>query len=296
MAGHSGRNAKRLLISTTSTTALLGSLLLTTSPAATAVPATGAGPCKGQSKWVTVCADEDGKKGKAASQGTGQRNSKEASKDAPVCKYEKLSPQPPAENLAWEGRDPKKSDGAVYARWCDDPTMAIGVVYLEDPPEEDAPDPEVLAREAVDSMKLAGPSIASPKPDGKYLVGMPMWMWVNSSPTTYGPNSATATAGSMSVTATARVQRVVWSMGDGKRVTCTTKGTKYKPSHGKRKSPDCGHVYTLSSSSKSGGTYTVNATSTWLVQWEGGGQSGQFTEARDSDDIPVTVLESQVLN
>ncbi|WP_460120339.1 hypothetical protein [Streptomyces phaeofaciens] len=57
-------------------------------------------------------------------------------------------------------------------------------------------------------MKLAGPDIASPRATGKYLVGMPMWMWVNQSATTYGPNTASASAGGVTVTATAKVSKI----------------------------------------------------------------------------------------
>jgi hypothetical protein len=34
-------------------------------------------------------------------------------------------------------------------------------------------DPELVARRAVDSMRLVGPAVASPKPGGRYVVGMP---------------------------------------------------------------------------------------------------------------------------
>lgn len=39
-------------------------------------------------------------------------------------------------------------------------------------------DPEILARQAVDSMTLRPPKVASPRSEGTYVVGMPMWMWV----------------------------------------------------------------------------------------------------------------------
>ncbi|MFD8306711.1 hypothetical protein ACFV29_30855 [Streptomyces sp. NPDC059690] len=74
-------------------------------------------------------------------------------------------------------------------------------------PAQPAVDPETLAREAVDSMKLVGSDIASPRPSGDYVVGVPMWMRVNQSPTAYGPNTASATTGGVTVTATARSPR-----------------------------------------------------------------------------------------
>ncbi len=55
--------------------------------------------------------------------------------------------------------------------------------------------PLVVAQQAINKMKLAGPDIASPqRTAGTYIVGMPMWLWVNTSPTTFGPNTTSAPA------------------------------------------------------------------------------------------------------
>ncbi|MFF3208005.1 ATP/GTP-binding protein [Streptomyces sp. NPDC002962] len=148
-------------------------------------------------------------------------------------------------------------------------------------------------------MKLAGPDIASPRAAGRYLVGMPMWMWVHQSPTTYGPNTASASAGAVTVTATAKVSKIVWAMGDGAVVTCTGPGTPYTAAAGKSDSPTCGHTYTWTSADQPGGHYRITATSTWTIDWQvttgGGGQAGQLTQTRQTQtQIPLTEL--QVLN
>ena len=95
-------------------------------------------------------------------------------------------------------------------------------------------------------------------------------------------------AGGFAVTATGRVDRLVWSMGDGSTVVCRTPGTPYADGFGKRSSPDCGHRYVRQ------GVYTVRATSYWVVAWSGIGQSGeiplQFTRS-----AVVTMGEAQVL-
>lgn len=148
-------------------------------------------------------------------------------------------------------------------------------------------------------MKLAGPQInISPRPGGRGLVGMPVWMAVDQSPTTYGPNSASATAGGVTVKATARVSKIVWSMGDGASVTCFGPGKPYRESYGLAKSPSCGHVYGQPSSSVSGGKFKVSATATWSIGWQetgGGGETGQLTEVRASQ-VAVTIVESQAVN
>ncbi|WP_257042316.1 ATP/GTP-binding protein [Streptomyces sp. TLI_55] len=157
-------------------------------------------------------------------------------------------------------------------------------------------DPEQLARKAVDRMLLTGPDIASPRAGGTYVVGMPMWMWVNESPTTYGPNSASASLAGVTVTATAKVTKIDWAMGDGSTVTCQGAGTAYAASYGKQESPTCGHTYARTSASQSDGKYAVNAIATWTVDWQvnGGGEAGQFTEVRQTN-VAVAVGEVQVV-
>ncbi|MFD4371063.1 ATP/GTP-binding protein [Streptomyces sp. NPDC058486] len=159
-------------------------------------------------------------------------------------------------------------------------------------PTVQAVDPAVLAQRAVDRMVLRGPDIGiTPKPGGMGLVGMPVYLWTARGPETYGPNSASASAGGVSVTATATVRRIVWRMGDGKTVTCTTPGTPYRPSYGDEPSPDCGHRYTRPSTA---GSYHVVATSTWSIDWQATtGQSGRFTQSRRSTvDIRVGELQA----
>jgi hypothetical protein len=108
------------------------------------------------------------------------------------------------------------------------------------------------------------------KPGYVGLVGMPVWMWVDTPDAhTYGPASNTASDGSVTVTIIAKVARTLWEMGDGRSVTCATAGTPYQDSNGKQHSPDCGYSYSKQ------GTYTIRATTTWDIAWTANtGQSG----------------------
>ncbi|MEU9485934.1 ATP/GTP-binding protein [Streptomyces decoyicus] len=240
-------------------------------------------------------AKDPGSDGHVAS-GTPQGSGKKAGKKPrQVCTSRKLNPQPPAENLAWEGHKP--GDGALYTRICSGQgAVQSGVFWAKAAPPARAVDPAVLAQEAVDKMKLTGPDIGIvPKPGGKGLVGLPVWMWTDKTAEAYGPNKASATAGAVTVTATAKVSQIVWDMGDGHKVTCTTAGTPYKSSYGKKSSPDCGYRYSRSSKDQEGHKYPVTATSTWAIDWRGGGQTGQLTETRQSQ-TQVSIGQLKVLN
>ncbi|MGW7127933.1 ATP/GTP-binding protein [Streptomyces bobili] len=233
--------------------------------------------------------------GSGSTGGTGSSDGGDPS-DEKVCTYKLADPQPLAGSLDWEGHEP--GDGAVYEQTCGwggvaDDTI-VRMVWLADPPPQETVDPAVLAQRAVDSMVLLGPDVASPRGSGKYTVGVPMWMWVNQSATTYGPNSASASAGGITVTAIAKVSKIVWAMGDGASVTCTGPGTPYTSSAGMAQSPTCGYVYSKISGSAQSGKFPVTATSTWTINWQGGGQAGQLTEVRQTN-VQVAVGEVQVV-
>lgn len=254
----------------------------------------GGGVCDNSGLLVTVCA-QDGATGRGSGGSSGSHATEASSSsdaDAPKCTYEKADPPPPPENLAWEGHT--AADGSVYRVMCEG--GRVGVVFVPNgAPAAPTIDPEVLARRAVDSMKLVGPDIASPRAAGTYTVGVPMWLWVNRSPTAFGPNTASATAGAVTVTATATVSSIRWDLGDGTTVTCTGAGTPYTDAMGMAASPDCGHTYGTTSKASDGGRFHGTATSTWAVTWHGGGQSGQLTEVRQSA-FTVSVAEMHVLN
>ena len=127
-------------------------------------------------------------------------------------------------------------------------------------------------------------------------VGAPVYMWTTPGPTTFGPQRLTGSAGGVTITATAKVDRIVWSMGDGTSVTCRTPGTVYEDRFGFRDSPDCGHRYTRTSAGKPGNAYPISVTSFWVVDWTGpAGSSGRITlDLVSSTSIVVGELQALV--
>ena len=82
-------------------------------------------------------------------------------------------------------------------------------------------------------------------------------------------------------------------MGDGAGVTCNGPGAPYQASDGMAQSPTCGHLYSKTSAGAQGGKSRVSATSTWTINWQGGG-AATFTEIRQTD-VQVALGELQVV-
>lgn len=162
-----------------------------------------------------------------------------------------------------------------------------------------AVDPVTVANRAIASMNLDPITIGivpESGPDRVGLVGLPVWMWVeDQAPNTYGPITASASQGPVSVTATAKVSSIVWDMGDGTKVTCTGPGTPYEDRYGKQDSPTCGHRYEQMSDDQPDDAYQVTATSHWVVEWSGGGQSGTIELDITTEPLPIRIGEAQVL-
>ena len=185
------------------------------------------------------------------------------------CYVKRMSNQPPNSDQAWEGH----KNGALY--WCTTPDDQDSmIVWLPSTPGLPPPDPRALAWRAIASMDLRAVKIGivpDDKPGRVGLVGLPTWLWVaDRGPSTWGPITRSASERGYTVSATARVERVVWAMGDGEVVVCRKPGIPYEKRFGERSSPECGYRYTKQ------GLYSVRAASYWVVSWRGMGQSGEI--------------------
>jgi hypothetical protein len=175
---------------------------------------------------------------------------------------------------------PGQGPGAWYIYRCasggERDALYRAPVWIPDagPGAAPAPDPEALAAQARNQLRLAGPAIVM-SPVADQLVRLPTWLWLD--PAGWNQVAATAAAAGVSVTAVAKPAAVVWSLGDGGTVTCTGPGTPFPAgADPKSASPDCGHVYQRRSLDELGGTFAVTATVRWDVAWAGAGQAGAF--------------------
>lgn len=231
----------------------------------------------------------------------------EVSYDGGTEWVETPSPQPSPDNPVGGHADGKYVECAYSAVG----SVAIRLYRQEPwwigPGGEVAVDPAQLAQQAVQQMGLRVPEIGmtggSP-PDGMQIVGIPAWLWAvdpgeSTTPGVAGiePIVRSASAGGVTVTATGRLDRIVWSLGDGATVTCSgakAAGTPYEGRYDKQPSPTCGYTYTSTSAGQPNEAFTVTATAYWVVTWSGGNQSGTISVQR-SRNIPKQVGELQAL-
>jgi hypothetical protein len=210
------------------------------------------------------------------------------------CYWKALVPQPIHAPPA--GQDPTKGAWGVASCYT---APGSGVAtqsyrWLEDP--QAGPSPAELAQQALAKIHLLGARIGIvPDPNGSGAVGLPVWLWTDVNPGTWGPLTASASGGGITVTITARAQRINWAMGDGRVESCDNPGTPYEDRYGNSMSPTCGYRYTDPSvrAANSDGRYTITATTHWTVDWAGGGQTGVLTPTSQSQtsirigEIPV---------
>lgn len=210
-------------------------------------------------------------------------------------------PQPEEGTAVWEhfeenfNRGP--ATGAVYQCFDIDGNQ-VGLVYRDTPPQPGPPPPSPgeVARQIVAEMDLKAIRIGMSPPEGQVsVVGTPVWLWAEDpGDTAFGPITASASVRGVSVTATARVDSVRWNLGDGTRLSCG-KGTPYEPRFGAERSPDCGHVYTRESGVEPGKSYSITATTRFVVEWSGAGQTGTITMDPLVAETQLIVAEGQVL-
>ncbi len=199
--------------------------------------------------------------------------------------------------------------GEWYAETCPGQQFgacSCGFVWIADsqPAQDGVPavDPEVLARQAEQSITLPAPAIET-SPAAFSVVNLPTWLWVD--PSMWHPFSASASAGGVSVTATALPVSVQWQMGDGGALSCDGPGTPYNTSlPSSEQQTSCSYVYRRSSvgqpapdGNPNHAAFDVAAAVTWRVAWSvsGGPGGGALPSLTTSSSVPVRVEQVEAV-
>jgi len=140
------------------------------------------------------------------------------------------------------------------------------------------PTPFELAIKATNQLPLPNPDPRySPNirfADGRIggIVGLPMWLWINEK--NWTALRQRTQAGQNWAEVTARPVKQIWDFGEGRSVTCSGHGTRYKPGMAVASgSPDCSYKYSHSSSHEANGEYKIQVTVLWQVTWIGNGNT-----------------------
>jgi hypothetical protein len=172
--------------------------------------------------------------------------------------------------------------------WPDGVAAGVAQAWLasSDLPQT-GPDPQMLARRALARIGLTAPDIRIfPPATGSTPVGMPTWLSTTQTPQTWGPITDSFCEQGLCVAINARAVRIEWDMGDGNVVSCGRgQNVPWRPGMdflAPQQAGACHHVYAAPSRHLPDVSYQLRATSTFRVEWSGGGQSGVFTGVADA--------------
>ncbi|WP_344769938.1 hypothetical protein [Aeromicrobium panaciterrae] len=174
-----------------------------------------------------------------------------------------MKPQPPVDSPVWSelGGDP--SEGRIYT--CGKPGIAATptLIYMVG---GGIPDPEDLARRALDQMQLATPDIhLAPQPPERTYVGLDTWLWMPA--VQWATLRKSVTAGATTVTVTAVPKTAVWDMGPANK-TCTSAGREWKfGKMQKGSTTGCSYKYTKVSDFQPDKKFRVTSTISYQVDW-----------------------------
>lgn len=160
-------------------------------------------------------------------------------------------------------------------------------------PEGGLVDPRQVAVDALASVGITGPVVATSPASDRLVVRVPTWLWVDGG--WWQTYTATASAGRVTAAVTVRPVATDWSTGDGGGTTCTGPGVAWSPGL-PDSATDCSHTYLEPSAGEPGSTFSLTATVRMEVSWSSNtGQGGTLPAISRSSTQPVTVSEVQAV-
>jgi hypothetical protein len=227
-----------------------------------------------------------------------------------------MSPQPPPGDPLWQGQS-SAPPAKLYTVTCETHNgtnignAAATIQYSTQPPLNPNQSLSFFQQAAAAALNLLVigvsflpfPVTGTAPPSGSAVVGVPVWLWADIPPSWWDQQSTNKNVLGTKVVLSFQGEQVVWDMGDGQTVTCSTPGTAYtKPATAvppnvaykvytgtPGPSPDCGYIY------KTVGSYGVTATLTWFMAFQVGGTSGTFVLSRTTKITPMNIGELQAV-
>jgi hypothetical protein len=142
-----------------------------------------------------------------------------------------------------------------------------------------------LARQA-----FAGFKVSAPKPvlsPATAVVNYATWLWLQGG---WASRSATASVPGLAATVTAAPTSVVWTMGDGGRITCNGPGIPWNNS-APNATTNCSYTY------RTAGSFTATVTVFYGASWSASnGTAGRLGAVTGQATFPVQVDEIQAVN
>ena len=259
--------------------------------------------CDPETNVCTVVVEDEGAHGTADKPGRRKGGGPVVDDPRRSCFAQPASPQPPAGDPVWAGRDP--STGAIFLRTCPfthAPSLPTPVFVAdgEDPPV--VVTPAQLAQQALRQLRLPTPTIKRSPPERNSDLSVPytwvnLWTWYWTSPARWRPLSERATAGAVFAEVTGTPRELVLDPGDGSAaVSCPGPGRPWRASDGNSAPSDggCGYRYRHVTTD---GPLTATVSIRWVVTWTGsGGAGGTLPDMTTSASSTFRVQQVQAVN
>jgi len=153
--------------------------------------------------------------------------------------------------------------------------------------------PEQVAYIASARIRLTPPKpMVGPPPEinewKMAAVGYPLWLWTEGN---LDPAPVSDSVMDIAVALDARLEGVVFDMGDGHKVRCSNLKTRWTRSvEPGTRSPACGYAY--GKPSLPAGSYTITANAVWAIDWNINGTTGTIPFYQSaSTELPVGELQ-----
>ncbi|MBC9726103.1 hypothetical protein [Streptomyces sp. TRM68367] len=219
--------------------------------------------------------------------------------------YKDYNVEKDGEGMFWAGVENPNEPDALKRNSCSDLPFWVANGEAPPPQYEEAISPEILAALAYQHMQLPDTKVTL-APEANTKVNLPTWAWLDKAVFDEVQATAAINAPGLNIQATTTAKPVSLKLEPGTEDAETypasgecainADGSIGEPyAKGKAdQTPPCGITYLRSSGN---GTFKLQATITWEINWTGtGGAGGDLPNGTFGNDQDITVQEIQAIN